>query len=119
LYDCPHCRKPGVGMVMKWLASPALPAKCRHCGGLSYVATSRSADILLAATLWLLATGLTAALLKATWPLVAGGLTGILVYGRHWHQASLTATDQKITDKTQRRHATLNAVAVLLTSLWS
>ncbi|MBL8429988.1 MAG: hypothetical protein JNJ95_08890 [Dechloromonas sp.] len=104
---------------MKWLSSPAMPARCRCCGGLSYVAASRSTDILLAATIWLIASGLGAALLNSVWPLIAGVLTGFLAYARHWQQAGLTATDQETSDKTQRRHALLNAITLVLSCLWS
>lgn len=118
LHSCPHCRQAGIGIVTKWLSSPAMPAQCRHCGGLSYVAAGRSADILLLATLWLMVSGLLAALLGAAWPLLAGALASLVVYCRHWQRASLTATDAKTCAQTEQRHAILNLVAVVLSSRW-
>ncbi len=116
---CPHCRQPGVSAGRKWLSSPAFPASCRHCGGLSYLATSRASDILLSFTLWLLACGLCAALLNSGWPLYLGLLVGLAVYARYWQRTALTPTDAASTAQTQARHAVLNALAVLLTALWS
>ena len=42
---CPHCAKDGVGVLAKWWSLAASPARCKNCGGLSYVAVSRGATI--------------------------------------------------------------------------
>jgi len=83
------------------------------------VLNGRSADILLPATLWLLGTGLLAALLDSGWPLLIGLLTSLATYFRRWQRSELIATDQASTKKTQGRHAILNAIALLLTNLFS
>ena len=104
---------------MKWLSSPSNPAKCQRCNGLSYVAASRASDILLLATLWLIVSGLTAALVSAAWPLICGILSGIAYYSWHWYRTELIATDPETTAKTQVRHTILNVLALLFSSLWS
>ena len=36
LQRCPHCGQRGIRWASKTSASPARPARCRECGGLSY-----------------------------------------------------------------------------------
>jgi len=115
---CPHCQKDGVGSIRKWLSSPAFPARCRLCEGLSHVAAGRTADILLLATLLLIVSGLAAALFKTAWPLLAGGLGSLLLYVRRWQRTALLPTDQAATDKAQSRNAVVNLFALILFSLW-
>jgi|GEM_PF-2402265 len=117
--SCPHCHTNGVGHWRKWFSGPGFPAACRHCGGLSYVPVGRSADILLLATLCLLGSGLLAALLDSGWPLLLGLLAGLATYIRRWQRSELIVTDQASTQKTQGRHAIINAIALLLASLFS
>jgi len=115
---CPHCQQNGVGTIRKWLSSPAFPARCRLCDGLSHVAAGRTADILLLATLLLIASGFAAALLKSAWPLLAGGLGSLALYVRRWQRTSLLPTDQASTEQAQSRNAVINLFALILFSLW-
>lgn len=115
---CPHCQQDGVGAIRKWLSSPAFPARCRLCDGLSHVAAGRTADILLLAVFLLIASGLAAALLKAAWPVFAGVLGSLALYVRRWQRAELLPTDQASTEQAQNRNAVLNVFALILFSLW-
>lgn len=35
--SCPHCHRNTIGPVAKWWSSPAHPATCSNCGGLSHL----------------------------------------------------------------------------------
>lgn len=115
---CPHCQQAGISGLQKWLSSPARPAKCRQCTGLSYVPSGRSADFLLLAITWLLVGGLLAALLGAIWPLLAGGLAGIFTYLRCWQKVKLLASNQETTEQAQGRQTIFNAITLFLISMW-
>ena len=95
MYQCPHCRRPGVTYLRKWWSFSTNPARCVECRSLSYVPDTVANAIFSAGLLSFVLTVL-AALTTGSWLLGSVFFAvSIAFYGLFWHEAKLRATTDK------------------------
>jgi hypothetical protein len=70
---CPHCQQNTIGVHAKSWSSAAHPAKCRDCGGLSFIANTHGTTAGRAVVLVPCIAILGAIIAGALWPLAVGG----------------------------------------------
>jgi len=115
MYSCPHCGKMSVSGVRKWWSSAFDPAKCIHCGGLSYVPVSTRSGISVACVALAALVALAAVSLQSLTVAIAGGAVVIAIYAWLWHRARLGATSPN-QSAASRRFGWLSAIVAVLLS---
>ena len=89
MYKCPSCQARTIGLVSKWAAREASPARCRGCDELCFVSSVRSSGIFVASVLLLTACGFLAVAAHSSL-LFAAGLVGVFCfYAARWHAVPL------------------------------
>ena len=115
MYSCPHCGKASFSGLRKWLSSAFDPAKCVHCGGLSYVPVSTGGGILVVCITLAALVVLVAVANQSLVVALAGCALVVAVYVWLWHEAKMGATSLKQA-AASRRFGWLSAIIVVLLS---
>ncbi len=114
MYQCPHCRELGISLLAKLWSGSSSPAKCRHCGGLSYVATLWHINVGIIAAIPTLVGLLLLWLLDSFLPLLIGQVIQSGVYAVGWHRASMLKTSRVQLNATKPFGWALVALAALV-----
>jgi hypothetical protein len=92
MYQCPHCRQPGISFLRKWWSCSTAPARCTYCKSLSYVPDTVANAILFAGVLTFVLT-VAAGMTTRSWLLGFLFLAvSIMLYCLFWHAAGLRRT---------------------------
>src|SRR5712691_546398 len=86
---CPHCKRNGISALGKWWSGSSGPAKCRSCGGLSYVETSQQTEIHVKASALAFAAVIIAFFAANLWVAIAGFAVAASYYVIRWSQVVL------------------------------
>jgi hypothetical protein len=76
---CGHCGQNTIGIHAKSWSSAAHPAKCRACGGLSYITNTHGTAAGRAAVLVPCVAIIAAVFTSSLWPLVAGAVAVVVL----------------------------------------
>lgn len=74
---CPHCHQNTIGVHAKSWSSASHPAKCRDCGGLSYISNTHGTAVGRAAVMVPCIAILVAIFTSSLWPLAIGVVLAI------------------------------------------